>query len=857
MYTEVIQDWLVALITSKLNPMNMLLLPQVPVLPAKSPSPNRLVFPGSGSACVCPQGTGTIRLRVFAFSLFLCLLLPAGTPAAQSQLRWDNSTGVILQAGNRTVRLGGNTAGDSLRLSFPAANIVRPLGNPKLEMPGGERLLLAYDAETPDGAPLRIERRLNKGTYPDGVALVETFSLTPARPLTNDIEIEIPFVLPMDSRLAAGSLGDRPDNLATCLLKNGWAKSFPLSGAETLMEYRLGSFITGRETPELALPLVQLRGQGSAAAIFADPMSTTLFSLRSGPGQVEGTLRFRYAASKVPLSGPETRTFAIWVPNNKRTSKDFPAAVDAWFRLMLPDVPPGPKWLHEIAMVDYDFLSDDGQGWERDLRALANWLKPAERRRVALCLHGWYDALGSYCYDAQAGKMKQEWTAFERTRKVKFTQAELKRRLRLARDLGFHALLYFGDGLAMDSGVPGYHDDWAYRDAKGDKITGWQGPDTFGTTYLLNPAHPQVLGWFTNYMAALLQTYGAETDGFVWDETFHARLGQIAAVPQPAYCDRAMMALVKALTQQVHLFDPQKVFLTSDCVGVFGWSDVPGYAMVADGTYQDTHCDSVAWSYGLFPNWRNTLWSCNWSDITGFHLTCWGVRTFGVPVAISNGWGDDCGASEWSPHQQDAILRLFRERLKLKHPVRFLSEDPDKLASRAPDHPVQGDAISQPAPGEVNWALATNGSQATASSQEASGTAVWPASGVIDGRCDDTGWGGGHGWASRGGQPLPQWLEVDFGQERTVHRFVVITYQHDTSAETAGKWGVQNYTIEIWDKRNQKWKPLVSEASEFPGKVRVHRLPKPARTARFRIMITKVSLLDGQARLLQVEAWGR
>jgi hypothetical protein len=586
-------------------------------------------------------------------------------------------------------------------------------------------------------------------------------------------------------------------------------------------------------------------------------MFSTLFSLRSGTDRIEGTLRFRYAASKVPLTAPETRHFAIWLPANKRTAKDFPAAVDAWFRLMLPDVPPGPKWLHDIAMVDYDFLSDDGQGWERDLRTLASWLKPAERRRVAWCLHGWYDALGSYCYDAQVHSMKQEWVAFERTRKVRFTQAELKRRVRLARDLGFHVLLYFGDGLAADSGEPGYHDDWAYRDPKGNKITGWQGPDTFGPTYMLNPAHPEVLGWFTNYMATLLQSYGAETEGFVWDETFHARLGQVAASPQPAYCDRAMMTLVKALTRQVHLFDPQKVFLASDCIGVFGWIDVPGYAMVADGTYQDTHCDSVAWSYGLFPNWRNTLWSCNWNDVTDFHLTRWGVQTFGVPVAISNGWGDDCGPSEWSPRQRDAFLRLFRERVRLKQPVRFLSDDPSKLTSHAPDHPVQGDAIPKPEPGEVNWALAANGSRATASSQDSSGGAARPASGVIDGRRDDAGWGAGHGWASKGGEPLPQWLEVDFRQERPVQRFVVINYQKDNSPETAGKWGVRNYTIEVWDKGKQKWKPLLSAASDFPRKVRVHQLPRPVSTERFRLVVTEVAPLDGQARLLQVEAWGR
>ncbi len=802
------------------------------------------------------QALGSIALRVFASSLFLSALFPSEIPGADSQLRWDDSTGVVLRAGARAVCWGGNATGESLRLGFPAARIVQTLREPSLKLPEGQRLVLGYDTESPDGVRLRIERRLQEKAEPDGVALIETFSLTPARPLTNDIEIEIPFVVPVDARRSASPLGNWLGRFATCPLKSGWAKSFELTASETRLEYRLCSFITGKETPELALPLVQLQGQGSAAAILADPTFSTLFSLRSSEDLIEGILRFRYVASKVPLSGPETRTFAIWLPNNKRSAKEFPAAVDAWFRLMLPDVPPGPTWLHEIAMVDYDFLSDDGQGWERDLGALSSWLKPAERRRVALCLHGWYDALGSYCYDAPANRMQQDWIAFERTRKVKFTQAELKRRLRLAHDLGFRVLLYFGDGLAADSGVPGYRDDWAYLDAKGNKVTGWQGPDTFGATYMRNVAHPEVVSWYTNYLGALLKTYGAETDGFVWDETFHAPLGQIAAVPQPAYCDRAMMTLVKALTHQVHLFDPQKVFLASDCIGVFGWSDVPGYAMVADGTYQDTHCDSVAWSYGLFPNWRNTLWSCNWADITGFQLTRWGVRTFGVPVAISNGWGDDCGPSEWSPLQRDAILGLFRERLKMKKPVRLLSDDPDKLVSRAPDHPAQGDPIPEPAPDEVNWALAANGSHASASSQEVSVNAIWPASGVIDGRRDDAGWGTGHGWASKGGEPLPQWLEVDFGQERAVHRFVVITYQKDNSAETAGKWGVQSYTIEAWDKRKQRWQPLVAAAADFPAKVRVHQLPEPARTDRFRIMVTKVAPLDDQARLLQVEAWG-
>ncbi len=323
-----------------------------------------------------------------------------------------------------------------------------------------------------------------------------------------------------------------------------------------------------------------------------------------------------------------------------------------------------------------------------------------------------------------------------------------------------------------------------------------------------------------------------------------------------------MMALVKALTRQVHAFDPQKVFLASDCTGAYGWNTVPGYAMMADGTYQDSHCDSAAWSYGLFPNWRNTLWSCNWFDISDFQRTRWGVEKFGAPVAISNGWGDDCGPSEWTPRERDAFLRLFHERLRMKKPVRFLTEDPAKLVALAPDHPVQGDVIPQPAPGEVNWALASNGSRATASSEEAHGLgsaspAAWRPSGAIDGRRDDAGWGAGHGWTSKAGEPLPQWLEVDFGQERTINRFVVITYQKEKSALTAGKWGVQDYTIEAWNSRKRKWKPVATEAAEFPVKVRVHQLPNPVRTDKFRIVVSAVAPFDGQVRLLQLEAWGR
>jgi hypothetical protein len=724
-------------------------------------------------------------------------------------------------------------------------------------LPGGERplieatvgpaspsqLRLTYRINAPDGAGLGIVREIQIWGTPPESAVVETFTMRPSRPLSVDVQIERPFSFQPTAAEAALE--------TVCPLKNGWAQTAPLAEKSVQAEYRLGNPL-GTAKAELAIPLLQVGSPGRwKAGVMSDPTFSTLFDVRRAGGSVHGSVSYRYAGSRVPVRGEETRRFGIWLAPAKKSGEPFGAAVDAMFSLMLPDVPPGPPWLHEIAMVHYDYLSDKGQGWDRDLALLAKWLKPAERRRVALCMHGWYDAIGSYCYDSATGRMREKWLGFGPSHKIPLTQDELKRRLRLARELGFRVLLYFADGLAADSGAPGFHEDWVYRDAQGKKIAGWQGPDTFGPTYWLNPAHPKVFAWFLGYMDALLKTYGAEVDGFVWDETFEARTGQIALQPEPAYCDRAMLALVKELSHRVRRLDPQKVFLASDCLGATG--DVPGYGMVAHGTYQDTGCSPAAWSYGLFPNWRNVLWSCNWASLSNFDAMRWGVETFGVPVAISNGWGDDRGPSEWTTDQRDRFLQLFRARLTRAERVRYLTGDPQRLVGRTLWPAAPGDPLPAPTPGTVNWALAARGGRTTASSQDAP---AYPASGVIDGVRDDSGWGAGHGWASGVGTSLPQWLQVDFAQPHTLTQFIVITYQRENSTDTATKWGIQNYEIQAWDGKANQWKTVLTETRNRPAKVRVHALPQPIRTEKVRLLVTRVAPFDGRPRLLQFEAWG-
>lgn len=613
--------------------------------------------------------------------LFFIVNFPSTCKAA---LEWQPGIGVQWRNAWAEVDLDSDGNRLDLRLQLASgANALR-LGRPKLVKASSNQLQLQYQVALPSGTELGVLRTLQIEKTAGVTALVERFEIRPSSPIAEDLEIIRPF-----SIWSAASATSSPDTGHGVLpLKNGWAKAAPLIAEPITAEYRLGHWLGGTNVSELALPLVHLDVDSEfTAALLADPRFSAKFSFAREPGRVGGEIRYRYAGSQVPIIGVEVRRFGLLIGKAAPNHESFERSVDAFFRWMLPEVQPGPRWLQSIYMVDYDFLSDNGRGWEADLNCLTSWLKPAERRHVALCLHGWYDALGAYAFDETTGRLREHWVAMERTRHVEFTPDELRRRLKFARDRGYRTLLYFGDGLAADSGAPGYHEDWVYRDAKGKPITGWQGPDTFGKTYLMNAAHPEVQRRFMNYLDALLQTVGRDVDGFVWDETFHAPAGQITRNPTPAYCDRAMLDLVRDLTARVKRFDREKVFLASDCVGIS--PGIPGYAMVADGLYQDTHCQPERWPDALFPNWRNAYWSCNWGAVSHFEWTLFGVTEFGAPVAISNGWEDDHGPHEWTLSERDRFLKLFHQRIK-QGPAhrRYFTTDPTQfISARKPAKP--------------------------------------------------------------------------------------------------------------------------------------------------------------------------
>jgi hypothetical protein len=440
----------------------------------------------------------------------------------------------------------------------------------------------------------------------------------------------------------------------------------------------------------LALPMVTVptpqassRERPGRIMLAADACFSVLFT--------PTTFEWTYPEKAGLENGREQRTIVV---TRHRGSPD--QSLDCFFRTVLADVPAGPKWLHEIALVDYDYLSDQGRGWFHDIDVLTTALPKSDRDKVLLCLHGWHDFLGRYCFDRKAGKLDSEWTAFssyEAARKapafgeiggervslgfanckpVKMSLADVHARLTYARERGFRVGLYFADGVNAGDGLPDFDPSCVLR------WGGWQGPDSKGRSYFQNPLHPKVRAFYLDYARVLLAEFRPEIDALNWDETFHIPPGQLGSEGAPGYADRAMMRLTRDLSRVVENFNRehrrQVAFLTSDCLGAFGTETKAPYALVAHGTYQDSWCQPAAWSCGIFSNYRNVLWSCCWWPVTKWSWIDFGVRQYQAPVSLSNGWGDDKGFAEMSDEQRARALALFKWRKDKPTELRWFTQ---------------------------------------------------------------------------------------------------------------------------------------------------------------------------------------
>jgi hypothetical protein len=526
----------------------------------------------------------------------------------------------------------------------------------------------------------------------DGVALTQRVVLTSEKPIHEQILVQLPRAIQLPHQTRKVFLP----------MKNGIGKTKEIRGLDNEDDYVYElSGSCGSWRPQLlAVPMVQESSDASEWKLThcTDPLFTSLFRLPFAD-QV-GQVQWIYPSDPGLPAEEEVRTIYTIVHNQGPDG-----AMRAFYQTALAEVKPGPDWLHDVAMVDYDYLSKNGRGWFADIDKLTELIKIEDRPKVLLALHGWYDLVGRYTFEPQTQSFRQTWTAFPNARSskvqgfslgtvdtpipdlldtpgyvwprksvealepVSLSVNDLHRRIRYAKTRGFRVALYFADGLNASDSLKGI-----YSPDKVLRWGGWEGPDTDGRVYAQNPIHPEVRAFYVGYVKALLHEYGKELDGFVWDETYTVPPRAIGSAAAPGYADRALMTLIREVASAVAAY-PNLAFLSSDNIGFGDQVRNAPYCLMAHGTYQDSQCRPEAWSYALFPNFRNAFWSCNWGAVSNFEFMKFGVDTFDTPVAISNGaFGDDIGISEMNALQIRKIVDLFETRKQRTMRIGWISE---------------------------------------------------------------------------------------------------------------------------------------------------------------------------------------
>jgi hypothetical protein len=477
-------------------------------------------------------------------------------------------------------------------------------------------------------------------------------------------------------------------------MKNGIGRRKRVLGLENDDEYvfRFAGGTQGWRPQQLAIPMVDEWADSTGLHITycADPYFGSYFRLPYG--ERAGRLQCTYTRGVTTEPNAVERTLYFVMHGGP-----FTRAMDAFYATALAEVRPGPEWLHDVAMVGFDYLSENGKGWFADIDALTEAVSPSDRSKVLLALHGWCDFGGRYAFDYRNRRFDRTWVAFSKARDpyvqsfgvtesedsyrwpkasveamqpVPMSLEEMHRRIQYGKKRGFRVAIYFADGTNASMGVKDIYDS-----SKVLHWGGWQGPDTSGKVYSQNPLHPDVYRFFTTYIRGLLEEYGKEVDGFVWDETFTVRPDAMGQAAAPGYAGVAMMKLVRDCAADVASYNPELAFFASDNIGLNNDVTMAPYCLMAHGTYQDSGFHPEAWPYGLFPNYRNVLWSCNWAPVNRARLTRYGVETFDVPVPISNGaFGDDIGFAEMSPLQRRETMELFNKRKHRPMRIHWIEE---------------------------------------------------------------------------------------------------------------------------------------------------------------------------------------
>jgi hypothetical protein len=534
-----------------------------------------------------------------------------------------------------------------------------------------------YELSIKQGGSTRTGKYMVKysyGTKDERSVLTQKSKLYFGEPLTLDLAVA--HTVRLTGKMAVN---------CTLPLRYGVVRAFELEKDQAIAGYyALGKGSTAQKGEEIALPVIGLDFDpmvGGSLAVATDPYCGSQFRVWTtsdkAPNESFVTSSNTYVGSIVPLR-EEERT-EVYVAHKGGINGTLMSFYDA-----VPEIHPSPSWIQEVQLTYYDDISayrcEPGQGWYHDVEKLAEKIPTEHRGKVALCLECYYDYLGQYCYSHDKGQLAEAWDAYDlQAHIIPMSLAEVHKRIKYAKDRGFRVIWYFGDGMASDITSPYYRKDWVIKDESGKYIQHffWQwrpelknkmppgalpvvDNDPSLTNHLLDPGNPEVVGWFLGYMEALLKEFGTELDGFTWDETELIKVGTISTTgSEPTYSDRAFMRLIGRLSQLLQEWrkvNPNLVFLAGD-------DGHTPYALVANGTYQDSGCSPAMWPLCLLINYRNCLWSCNWAPVREDNNNAFAVNRYGLAQGLSNGAGDCLGPAEMPEEILDCVIQRFLKRV--------------------------------------------------------------------------------------------------------------------------------------------------------------------------------------------------
>jgi hypothetical protein len=165
-------------------------------------------------------------------------------------------------------------------------------------------------------------------------------------------------------------------------------------------------------------------------------------------------------------------------------------------------------------------------------------------------------------------------------------------------------------------------------------------------------------------------------------------------------------------------------------------------------------------------------------------------------------------------------------------------------------------AVSQlvNATGSTNFALASNGGIASASSVLSGG---YPVAAVNDNARSGANWGSGGGWADATPGSFPDWVQINFNGSKTIDRVVVYTVQDNytnpvepTDSLTFTQYGITDFTVQGWN--GSSWVTLATVS----GNNLVKRSVSFTAFTTDRIRVNITNALNAYSCITEIEAWG-